>query len=51
MIDKDQFLEIIHRANLEPTKKFKAPQTTAQEIGWITTPFVYCHQTTCMQSN
>ncbi len=36
----DTFLEIIHRGNLEPTKKFKSPQTTAQEIGWLTTPLV-----------
>jgi hypothetical protein len=34
------FIEMIRRANLEPTKKYKAPQTTSQEIGWITTPLV-----------
>jgi hypothetical protein len=31
---------MIHRSNLEPTKKFEYPQTTSQEIGWITTPLV-----------
>lgn len=31
---------MIRRSNLEPTKKYKAPQTTSQEIGWITTPLV-----------
>ena len=35
-----QFLELIARANLEPTKKYLTPQTEAQEIGWITTPLV-----------
>jgi hypothetical protein len=34
------FLEMIRRANLEPTKKYKAPQTSSQEYGWITTPLV-----------
>ena len=36
----DNFIEMIHRSNLEPTKKFAYPQTTSQEIGWITTPLV-----------
>jgi hypothetical protein len=31
---------MIRRANLEPTKKYKSPQTSSQEIGWITTPLV-----------
>lgn len=31
---------MIRRANLEPTKKYKGPQTTSQEIGWITTPLI-----------
>jgi hypothetical protein len=33
---------MIRRANLEPTKKYKSPQTSSQEIGWITTPLVSC---------
>ena len=36
----DHFLEVIKRANLEPTKKYKEPQTESQEIGWITKPLV-----------
>ena len=36
------FIEMIRRANLEPTKKYKSPQTSSQEIGWITTPLVSC---------
>ncbi|CAF0821861.1 unnamed protein product [Brachionus calyciflorus] len=34
------FIEMIKRANLEPTKKFQYPQTSAQEIGWLTTPLL-----------
>ncbi|XP_043941307.1 protein FAM183A isoform X1 [Protopterus annectens] len=34
------FLNIIHHAALEPTKKYTMPQTESQEIGWITTPLV-----------
>ncbi|KAM4721422.1 cilia- and flagella-associated protein 144 [Rhinophrynus dorsalis] len=34
------FLNIIHHAALEPTKKYTEPQTTSQEIGWITTPLI-----------
>lgn len=34
------FLEIIHRARLEPTKKYTHPQTESQEIGWISTPLI-----------
>ncbi|KAM4641456.1 cilia- and flagella-associated protein 144 [Discoglossus pictus] len=34
----ESFLKIIHHAALEPTKKYTEPQTTSQEIGWITTP-------------
>jgi hypothetical protein len=29
------FIDIIHRANLEPEKKYREPQTTSQEIGWF----------------
>ncbi|KAE8609807.1 hypothetical protein XENTR_v10011915 [Xenopus tropicalis] len=39
----DHFLKIIHHGALEPTKKYTEPQTTSQEIGWITTPLVTFH--------
>ncbi|NXY22557.1 F183B protein, partial [Atrichornis clamosus] len=34
----DEFLNLFHRAVLEPTKKYSEPQTESQEIGWNTTP-------------
>jgi hypothetical protein len=34
------FIDIIHRANLEPEKKYREPQTTSQEIGWFHEPLV-----------
>ncbi|NXG06321.1 F183B protein, partial [Sakesphorus luctuosus] len=34
----DKFLNLFHRAALEPTKKYSEPQTESQEIGWNTTP-------------
>ncbi|NXL57470.1 F183B protein, partial [Chordeiles acutipennis] len=34
----DKFLNVIHQAALEPTKKYAEPQTESQEIGWNTTP-------------
>lgn len=36
----DKFLNLIHHAALEPTKKYAEPQTESQEIGWNTTPLV-----------
>ena len=36
----DNFIEMVRRSNLEPTKKYKYPLTTSHEIGWITTPLV-----------
>ncbi|XP_053325347.1 protein FAM183A [Spea bombifrons] len=36
----DNFINIIHHAALEPTKKYTEPQTTSQEIGWITKPLI-----------
>ncbi|KAG2461760.1 protein FAM183A [Polypterus senegalus] len=36
--EDENFLKLIHKARLEPTKKFTHPQTESQEIGWITTP-------------
>uniref|UniRef100_A0A7M4FJJ6 Family with sequence similarity 183 member A n=1 Tax=Crocodylus porosus TaxID=8502 RepID=A0A7M4FJJ6_CROPO len=35
-----KFLNLIHHAALEPTKKYSEPQTESQEIGWTTTPLV-----------
>ncbi|KAK7487511.1 hypothetical protein BaRGS_00021213 [Batillaria attramentaria] len=34
------FRQVIHQANMEPVKKYKRPQTEAQEIGWITKPLI-----------
>jgi hypothetical protein len=34
------FIDIIHRANLEPEKKYREPQTTSQEIGWFHEPLL-----------
>ncbi|XP_061859758.1 cilia- and flagella-associated protein 144-like [Colius striatus] len=36
----DKFLNLIHHAALEPTKKYSEPQTESQEVGWNTTPLV-----------
>ncbi|NXE45372.1 F183A protein, partial [Casuarius casuarius] len=33
-----KFLNLIHHAALEPTKKYSEPQTESQEIGWNTAP-------------
>ncbi|XP_030046118.1 cilia- and flagella-associated protein 144 [Microcaecilia unicolor] len=41
------FLSVIHHAALEPTKKYTEPQTTTQEIGWITTPLINLDRTDC----
>ncbi|XP_019386802.1 PREDICTED: protein FAM183A isoform X2 [Crocodylus porosus] len=35
-----KFLNLIHHAALEPTKKYSEPQTESQEIGWTTTPLI-----------
>ncbi|KAM9479003.1 cilia- and flagella-associated protein 144-like isoform 2-T2 [Salvelinus alpinus] len=34
------FLRALHRACLEPTKKYTHPQTESQEIGWISRPLI-----------
>lgn len=34
------FTEAIKRSNMEPVKKYKTPQTEAQEVGWITKPLI-----------
>ncbi|KAK2858192.1 hypothetical protein Q7C36_006111 [Tachysurus vachellii] len=34
------FLNIIHKAHSEPTKKYTHPLTESQEIGWISTPLI-----------
>ncbi|KAK7101314.1 cilia- and flagella-associated protein 144-like [Littorina saxatilis] len=36
----NHFLQVIKRANQEPVKKYKQPQTEAQEVGWITKPLL-----------
>lgn len=36
----DNFLEVIKKSNETPVKKFKFPQTSAQEVGWNTDPLV-----------
>ncbi|KAM9186549.1 cilia- and flagella-associated protein 144 [Mergus octosetaceus] len=36
----EKFLNVIHHAVLEPTKKYSEPQTESQEIGWNTTPLI-----------
>ncbi|XP_056388992.1 cilia- and flagella-associated protein 144 [Hyla sarda] len=41
----ENFLTIIHHAALEPTKKYSEPQTTNQEIGWITRPLISMDRT------
>ncbi|XP_075770724.1 cilia- and flagella-associated protein 144 isoform X1 [Pelodiscus sinensis] len=40
-----KFLNLIHYAALEPTKKYTEPQTESQEIGWNTTPLVSVDRT------
>ncbi|XP_077306788.1 cilia- and flagella-associated protein 144 [Lithobates pipiens] len=39
------FLKIFHHNALEPTKKYTEPQTTSQEIGWITQPLISIDRT------
>ncbi|KFW11639.1 Protein FAM183B, partial [Eurypyga helias] len=39
------FLNLIHHAALEPTKKYAEPQTESQEIGWNTTPLIHVDRT------
>ncbi|XP_023650150.1 cilia- and flagella-associated protein 144 [Paramormyrops kingsleyae] len=34
------FLEVIHRGQMEPRKKYTQPMTESQEIGWISTPLI-----------
>ncbi|XP_025111117.1 protein FAM183B-like [Pomacea canaliculata] len=34
------FKQVFERAHQEPTKKYKRPQTEAQEYGWISTPLI-----------
>ncbi|KAM9280412.1 LOW QUALITY PROTEIN: cilia- and flagella-associated protein 144 [Cariama cristata] len=40
-----KFLNLIHQAALEPTKKYSEPQTESQEIGWNTTPLIHVDRT------
>ncbi|XP_068095528.1 cilia- and flagella-associated protein 144 [Hyperolius riggenbachi] len=41
----ESFLKIFHHTALEPTKKYTEPQTTSQEIGWITEPLISSDRT------
>ena len=41
-VSLDNFLEVIKKSNETPVKKFKFPQTSAQEVGWNTEPLVSC---------
>ncbi|KAG8547785.1 hypothetical protein GDO81_027499 [Engystomops pustulosus] len=41
----ENFLTIIHHTALEPTKKYTEPQTTSQEIGWMTQPLISVDRT------
>ncbi|NP_001313503.1 cilia- and flagella-associated protein 144 [Danio rerio] len=34
------FLQAVHNAHLEPTKKYTHPQTESQEIGWLSSPLL-----------
>lgn len=34
------FIEAFHKARQEPTKKYAAPLTESQEIGWVSAPLV-----------
>ncbi|KAL1022801.1 hypothetical protein UPYG_G00032510 [Umbra pygmaea] len=34
------FIKSIHKARLEPAKKYSHPQTESQEIGWISRPLI-----------
>ncbi|KAM4655037.1 cilia- and flagella-associated protein 144 [Amazona ochrocephala] len=43
----EKFLNLIHHAALEPTKKYSEPQTESQEIGWNTKPLVPMDRTDC----
>ncbi|KAM5147881.1 cilia- and flagella-associated protein 144 [Mantella aurantiaca] len=44
-IPDENFLKIFHHTALEPTKKYTEPQTTSQEIGWITQPLISLDRT------
>ncbi|XP_072245173.1 cilia- and flagella-associated protein 144 [Leuresthes tenuis] len=38
--DSSGFIEVLHRAKLEPIKKYPMPLTESQEIGWMSTPLI-----------
>ncbi|KFU96370.1 Protein FAM183B, partial [Chaetura pelagica] len=42
----EKFLNLIHHAALEPTKKYSEPQTESQEIGWYP-PLIQTDRTDC----
>ncbi|XP_063795374.1 cilia- and flagella-associated protein 144 [Pseudophryne corroboree] len=41
----ENFLKVVHHTALEPTKKYTEPQTTSQEIGWISQPLISVDRT------
>ncbi|KAM4549104.1 cilia- and flagella-associated protein 144 [Odontesthes bonariensis] len=38
--DNSGYIEALHRAKLEPIKKYPVPLTESQEIGWLPTPLI-----------
>uniref|UniRef100_A0A672MZX8 Uncharacterized protein n=1 Tax=Sinocyclocheilus grahami TaxID=75366 RepID=A0A672MZX8_SINGR len=42
------FVQAIHRARLEPTKKYSHPQTEAQEIGWLSSLLECSYLSICL---
>ncbi|XP_009952039.1 PREDICTED: LOW QUALITY PROTEIN: protein FAM183A [Leptosomus discolor] len=44
---KPLFLNLIHHATLEPTKKYSQPQSESQEIGWNTPPLIHMDHIDC----
>jgi len=41
-----QFRDVIFRANDTPVHKYTEPQTSSQEIGWMTQPLVFREERT-----
>ncbi|XP_056894980.1 protein FAM183A [Takifugu flavidus] len=38
--ENSDFIKAFHKAREEPTKKYTAPQTESQEVGWISSPLI-----------
>ncbi|XP_029683605.1 cilia- and flagella-associated protein 144 isoform X2 [Takifugu rubripes] len=41
--ENSDFIKAFHKAREEPTKKYTAPQTESQEVGWISAPLLRHH--------